>query len=83
MGECGEELGGRPRTSTSFESMNFRHCECNRDLKLSEMRCLRYRVSPVVYAPSCNFRLFITFEALISGAASVAECAKVYYASKQ
>jgi len=35
----------------------------DRDLKLSEVRCLR--ASPVVYDPSCNFHLFITFEASI------------------
>ena len=31
-----------------------------------------FRVSPVVYDPSCNFHLYITFEASIIGAASTA-----------
>ena len=37
-----------------------------------------FRVSPVVYDPSCNFHLFITFEASILDAASTARaCSRV------
>ena len=52
--------------------------ECNRDLKLSEVRCLEYRWSFTTYDPSCNFHLFITFEASILDAASTARaCSRV------
>jgi hypothetical protein len=49
---------------------SYKRFECNQDLKLSEVRCLEY--------PSCNFHLFITFEAPILGEASTARaCSRV------